>query len=219
MAEASVLLAELHTHLHMSVCSLWGTQTTCSNLLPKPQHRCWQGLYPMTPGERLERGDQRLKSSSSLQIGPESLSKHKKRPYLNTKTTGLFQTELCSSFSWLGISDEINMHTCPLRMSKGPRAQERSGHTACVCGGLRNFWRPHTWQIPDMDEQTCFVLFIFLDVTVWPLEPNVQNPLASDQNLGVSWGKIIKFRIAAYLVTNRNSRQVSQDQSLGSTKD
>lgn len=67
------------------------------------------------------------------------------------------------------------------------------------------------------------VSFIFLDVTVWPLEPNVQNPPASDQialgNLGVPWGKTIKFRIAAYLVTNRNSRQVSQDQSLESIKD
>lgn len=167
MAEASVLLAELHTHLHMSVCSLWGTQTTCSNLLPKPQHRCWQGLYPMTPGERLERDDQRLKSSSSLQIGPESLSKYKKRPYLNTKTTGLFQTELCSSFSWLGISDEINMHTCPLRMSKGPRAQERSGHSLCLRWAkklLKASYLPdsrHGWV-----DMFCFVL-VFLFSWMW----------------------------------------------------
>lgn len=211
-----------YTHLHVSVCSLWGTQITFQTSFLSPSTGVGRVCTPWPLERDWREMTNGLRVPVHFKCGPECLSKYEKRPYLHTQDNWSLPDWIILFFFLTGdFRWREHAQSCPLKMSKGLMAQDGWGQSLVseVCWltskGLMLGWF-QTWM-------SRHVSFIFLDVTVWPLEPNTQNPLAGDQiALGNS-----EFRCAwnchhtvgkralsselrhSWIWSKRNTRQVS----------
>lgn len=182
-AKASVLPSDACTHLHIRMCSFWGTQTTYSNLFSEPQHGRWQGMYHVTcenmPGERWEKYDQWLEIPNSIQMWS--------RIWVNMKIELTFTQDKWSLPNWIKFFSLLSRdfrwrehsQSLLLRMLNGPTTQDRWG-ASLACGMRYRTSESFTlgWLQRQMSRHG---FWVFLDMADWPLNSNVQNPLAGDQ--------------------------------------